>query len=58
MSWQEVMRIAGTQIVVSTIAKRVDGNQVEVRQCTEPEKQPSFLRLVSQQEKFENLLAR
>ena len=39
MSWQEVMRIAGTQIVVSTIAKRIDGNQVEVRQCTEPEKQ-------------------
>jgi len=52
------MRIAGTQIVVSTIAKRVDGNQVEVRQCTEPEKQPSFLRLVSQQEKLENLLVR
>lgn len=43
MSWQEVMRIAGTQIVVSTIAKRVDGNQVEVRQCTEPEKQLSDL---------------
>ena len=43
MSWQEVMRIAGTQIVVSTIAKRIDGNQVEVRQCTEPEKQLSDL---------------
>ena len=26
MSWQEVMRIAGTQMVVSTIAKRIDGN--------------------------------
>ena len=43
MSWQEVMRIAGTQIGVCTIAKRVDGNQVEVRQCTEPEKQLSDL---------------
>lgn len=43
MSWQEVMRIAGTQMVVSTIAKRIDGNQVEVRQCTEPEKQLSDL---------------
>ena len=43
MSWQEVMRIAGTQIVVSTIAKRIDSNQVEVRQCTEPEKQLSDL---------------
>ena len=43
MSWQEVMRIAGTQIVVSTIAKRVDGNLVEVRQCTEPEKELSDL---------------
>ena len=43
MSWQEVMRIAGTQIVVRTIAKRIDGNQVEVRQCTEPEKQLSDL---------------
>ena len=29
--------------VVSTIAKRIDGNQVEVRQCTEPEKQLSDL---------------
>ena len=37
------MRIAGTQIVVSTIAKRVDGNLVEVRQCTEPEKELSDL---------------
>ena len=37
------MRIAGTQIVVSTIAKRFDGYQVEVRQCTEPEKQFSDL---------------
>ena len=26
-----------------TIAKRIDGNQVEVRQCTEPEKQLSDL---------------
>lgn len=43
MSWQKVMRIAGTQIVVSTIAKRIDSNQVEVRQCTEPEKQLSDL---------------
>lgn len=43
MSWQEVMRIAGTQIVVSTIAKRIDGNQVEVQQCTEPKKQLSDL---------------
>ena len=43
ISWQEVMRIAGTQIVVSTIAKRIDGYQVEVRQCTEPEKQLSDL---------------
>lgn len=31
------MRIASTQVVVSTIAKRVDGQQVEIRQCTEPE---------------------
>ena len=37
------MRIAGTQTVVSTIAKLIDGNQVEVRQCTEPEKQLSDL---------------
>ena len=43
IAWQEVMRIAGTQIVVRTIAKRIDGNQVEVRQCTEPEKQLSDL---------------
>ena len=43
LSFLEVMRIAGTQIVVSTIAKRIDGNQVEVRQCTEPEKQLSDL---------------
>ena len=43
IAWQEVMRIAGTQTVVSTIAKRIDGNQIEVQQCTEPEKQLSDL---------------
>lgn len=37
ISWRELMRIASTQVVVSTIAKRVDGQQVEIRQCTEPE---------------------
>ena len=26
-----------TQIVVSTQAKRMDGNEVQVRQCSEPE---------------------
>ena len=36
-------RIADTQVVVSTIAKRIDGNEVEVRQCTEPEQQLSDL---------------
>jgi transposase len=43
ISWHEVKRIADTQVVVSTIAKRVDGNEVEVRQCTEPEQQLSDL---------------
>lgn len=43
VSWREVMRIAGTQHVVSTVAKRMDGQQVEVRQCTEPE--PPLLEL-------------
>ena len=37
ISWRDLMRIASTQVVVSTIAKRVDGQQVEIRQCTEPE---------------------
>ena len=36
-------RIADTQVVVSTIDKRIDGNEVEVRQCTEPEQQLSDL---------------
>lgn len=43
ISWREVKRIADTQVVVSTIAKRIDGNEVEVRQCTEPEQQLSDL---------------
>ena len=29
ISWRELMRIASTQVVASTIAKRVDGQQVE-----------------------------
>lgn len=37
VSWREVRRIASTQHVVSTVAKRMDGQLVEVRQCTEPE---------------------
>ena len=43
ISWREVKRIADTQVVVSTIDKRIDGNEVEVRQCTEPEQQLSDL---------------
>jgi len=35
--WDELRRIMSTQIVVSTRAKRMDGKQVEVRQCTEPD---------------------
>jgi len=37
LTWGELLRIMGTQSVVSTRAKRADGNEVEVRQCTEPE---------------------
>ena len=37
VTWRELLRIMGTQSVVSTRAKRADGNEVEVRQCTEPE---------------------
>jgi len=43
ISWRKVKRIADTQVVVSTIAKRIDGNEVEVRLCTEPEQQLSDL---------------
>ena len=37
LTWGELLRIMGTLSVVSTRAKRADGNEVEVRQCTEPE---------------------
>ena len=36
-TWNELRRIMSTQIVVSTQAKRMDGNEVQVRQCSEPE---------------------
>lgn len=36
-TWREILRIGKTQSVVSTIAKRVDAQIVEIRQCTEPE---------------------
>lgn len=36
-TWDELRRIMSTQIVVSTRAKRMDGLEVEVRQCTEPD---------------------
>ena len=38
-TWREILRISGSQQVVSTMATRVDGQQVEIRQCTEPEEQ-------------------
>ena len=37
LTWRELLRIMGTQSVASTRAKRADGNEVEVRQCIEPE---------------------
>lgn len=36
-TWNELRRIMSTQIVVSTQAKRMDGNEVQVRQCSELE---------------------
>jgi transposase len=37
ITWRELLRITGTQLVVSTVARRIDGQEVEIRQCTEPE---------------------
>lgn len=37
VTWRELLRITGPQLVVSTVARRIGGQEVVIKQCMEPE---------------------